>query len=65
MRSQMSPEIEIKREAFEADLTLKRLFPRVNQLVPPQFGVIKESLPAALKTADELSLAMHKHVLLH
>lgn len=59
----MSAQVEVQGESLLADVALVGLLSRVHQLVPLQFGVVQESLVAALDGADVGSLCVGDLVL--
>jgi hypothetical protein len=46
-------QVEVKRESLVTELTFVRLFARVHQHMPLEFGVVQESFAAAIVGALE------------
>lgn len=58
VRSQVSSEVEVERKPLVTDVTFVGLLTGVDKLVPLEFGVVQESLVAALDLADEHSFTV-------
>jgi len=58
----MCAQVEVKAEAFIADITFIGFFASVNQLVPFELTVIKELLAASLNHAPEHSFSVRHFV---